>query len=249
MTSRRHAAWLVFATFLPLVTAGPSAADEAFDPAQVEQIERIIEDYLIENPEVISRALRRLEEKQRVAQQARVRKALASLRHEIFDDPAAPIAGNLNGNVTVVEFFDYRCGYCKRVLNPMLKAVANDGMVRLVFKEFPTLGAVSYFAARAALASREQNKYQEFHIALMGTKAELSEAIVFELARQVGLDTARLREDMEAPGIKAEIRQNYMLADALEIEGTPAFVIGDEVIRGAIDLNTLRQLITAARQS
>ena len=151
--------------------------------------------------------------------------------------------------MTLAEFFDYRCPYCKQVLSSVETLLAEDKRLRFVYKELPVLGADSVTAARAALAARKQGKYDAMHRALMSIKGQIDEAAVFKAAGSVGLDVERLKRDMAAPEIDRMLKANSSLAEALEIRGTPAFVVGDEIVPGAIGLDTMRQLVEAARHS
>jgi protein-disulfide isomerase len=186
---------------------------------------------------------------QRAAEAESLKKTIAARRDELLNDPDAPVAGNVVGNTTLVEFFDYNCPYCRRVAATVTDVVDDDPDLRLVYKEFPILGPGSQFAARAALASRKQAKYVPFHEALMAADGQVGEDGVLEIASQVGLDVDRLRRDMEDPAIEAAIRRNLELANALGITGTPSFVIGDRVVPGAVDRTTLESLIARARRS
>lgn len=231
----------VVAAALLLPSAAPAqTADEAFG-------ERVRE-YLLANPEVIVEALTLYQQRQEAEEARLARDALVSLRDEI-EDGGSPWSGNADGDVIVVEFFDYQCGYCRRMHEPLQALLENDDQIRFVYKEFPILGPVSVIAARAALASREQGLYVEFHNALMGHPTQLTETIIFELAESLGLDLQRLRADMSSPAVMLEIQFNLQLAHALGIGGTPTFVIGDQVIRGAVPRSTLETAIAAARSS
>jgi protein-disulfide isomerase len=229
-----------------VVPAAPAAAAE-FTPAQRQAIESIIRDYLTKNPEVMLDALQAAEDKIKSEARGKASEALATRRREVFDDPDAPIAGNPKGDATLVEFFDYRCPYCKQVEPAIEALVAEDPKLRFVYKEFPVLGPESVTAARAALAARQQGKYDSLHRALMGLKGQMDEAAVFKVASSVGLDVERLKRDMAAPDIDRVLKANGKLAEALDIRGTPGFVIGDEIVPGAISLDALKQLIDAAR--
>ena len=231
-----------------MAPAAASATDEtALSPAQKQEIETLVRDYLMAHPEVIGEAIEALREKQRVAQETRAKAALTANRAALFDDADSPVVGNTAGDVTVVEFFDYQCGYCKRVFPSLMKSLKDDGGVRLVLKEFPILGPQSRYAATAALAARKQGKYSPFHMALMSVRGALTEETVDAVARSVGLDIPTLKNDMSDPAIRKAIEKNFALASALDIRGTPAFVIGDQLVPGAIDLETLRNLISEAR--
>ena len=159
----------------------------------------------------------------------------------------SPVSGNPQGDVTVVEFFDYRCGYCKRAFPSVMALLKADSQVRVVWKEFPILGPVSLFAARAAMAADKQGLYHEFHVAVMGAEEELTEDTVIALAAANGLDIDRLRADMEDPAIDAYLEETRQLAQALGITGTPAFVVGDTLIPGAVDPARLQASVADAR--
>lgn len=237
------------ASLLIAVTApGIARADEAMTPAQRESVERIIHDYLLKHPEVVIQALQSAEDRDRIDAEERSRQAVATRRQELQGDASSPVAGNPKGDVTIVEFFDYRCPYCKQVEPAITALLREDGRIRLVYKEFPVLGPDSVYASRAALAARKQGKYAKFHDAMMAAKGTLDNAVVLQLAAGAGLDVDKLKADMGSPEVEAVLKQNYALAQSLEIRGTPAFVIGDEMVPGAIDIATLRQKIAAARK-
>lgn len=237
--------WLAAA--LAVVPASAAVAAE-FTPSQRTEIEGIIKDYLTKNPELMVDVLQAAKEKIESQSRDKATAALSSRRQEIFDDPNAPTAGNPEGDATVVEFFDYRCPYCKQV-EPSLEALLReDRKLRFVFKEFPVLGPISVTASKAALAARKQGKYDAVHRALMALKGHFEEAEVFQTVAAVGVDLDRLKRDMQAPEIDRIIKANANLAEALDIRGTPGFVIGDEIVPGAIGLDDLKQLIEASRK-
>ncbi|MBM3540851.1 MAG: DsbA family protein [Alphaproteobacteria bacterium] len=212
-------------------------------------LDRAVARVLAERPELIIGAIQLAETRARAGQEARAREALASNERLLLghgDD--AVVLGNPAGDVTVVEFFDYRCPYCKRVADGVFETIAADGKVRLVMKEWPILGPDSLFASRAALASRKQGKYAEFHRALMAERGALGEQAVLSTAARVGLNVEQLARDMMAPEIEAHLRQNHALARSIGLEGTPAFVVGREIVPGAIDAGALKELIARARQ-
>lgn len=222
------------------VPAG-SASEEAFGGK--------VREYLLANPEVIVEAVQLLESRRQQAELDEVQAVLVTQGDEVFRHPDSPVGGNPAGDVTVVEFFDYNCPYCRQV-SPMLEdAMASDGGIRVVYKEFPILGPNSVFAAKAALAAARQGRYAEFHTAMMSAAGPADEKLVLDTAAAIGLDVQRLRSDMEDPALQAEIDRNLDIAVALKINGTPAFVVGDEVLRGATDLATLQGLVGAARQA
>jgi protein-disulfide isomerase len=239
------ALWLGALIILLPVRAAPAAE---FTPEQKKAIEAIIRDYLSNNPEVLLDALQAGEDKLKSESKDKAAQALSARRRELLDDPETPVGGNPKGDVSLVEFFDYRCPYCKQV-EPALEALlGQDKQLRFVYKEFPVLGADSITASRAALAARKQGKYDALHRALMSTKGQLDEATVLKVAQSAGLDGERLKRDMAAPEIDRALKANLQLAEALDIRGTPGFVIGDEIVPGAIDLETLKGLIAAARR-
>ncbi len=225
-----------------------AAAADAISAAQRQQSEQIVHDYIMAHPDLLISALRLAEDKLHKDDEVRASKEIATHHAEVFDDPATPAAGNPHGNVTLVEFFDYRCPYCKQV-EPSLEAMLKqDPQLRLVYKEFPILGPVSLTAARAALAARTQGKYDAFHNAMMTARGNITDDTVYRVAGDVGLDVDRLKRDMGSPEISAALKSNLKLADALDIHGTPAFVIGDKVVPGAVDLDALKGMVADARK-
>lgn len=234
-----------------LLAVAPATAEDSLSKAagtaDKAAIEQIIEDYLKEHPEVVVEAIEAWRTKQRLAEEERAKQALVSQRDRIYHSPFSPTAGNPDGNVTVVEFFDYQCGYCKRVIGSFLNTVEQDGNIRVVFKEFPILGPASRHAAEAALASKMQGKYFEFHRALMELKTGLNPHSVLAVAKSVGLDVDRLEKDMKSAQVQNEIEHNFELAESLGIRGTPAFVIGDRLVPGAIGAAAMKTMIAEAR--
>jgi protein-disulfide isomerase len=245
----RRLARAVLALALGAGIAGWAASVEAADPPlSREAVEQIVRDYLIRHPEVVGNALRALEQQREVAERQRRAEALRTYQKDLTRDPAAPVAGNPDGDVTVVEFFDYRCGFCKTVLPTVQQLLREDPKVRVVYKELPILGPDSLLASRAALAARTQGKYAALHDALMAAREPLTRPTILDIARRAGLDAGRLDKDMEAPEILAQIRRNHELAEKIGINGTPAFVIGAELAPGALDLATLKRLVDQARR-
>ena len=217
--------------------------------AELDPFEQRVREYLLKNPEVIMEALQVLQERQRAAEADTFKRTIAERSDDLLNDPAAPVGGNPAGDVTLVEFFDYNCPYCRRVTPTVVELEETDPDLRLVYKEFPILGPGSQFAARAALASRKQDKYLPFHRALMQATEQVTEQSVLVIARTVGLDTEQLTTDMQAPAIQEAIARNLQLANDLGITGTPSFVIGQEIVPGAADLRTLQGLIADARRN
>lgn len=243
---------LAVALAVPLIATAPARAQEqslpgGFTPEQVQGLEQIIRQYLVTNPEVLVEALTEYQQRQRLAEQQRQQEAVVAQRDALQNDPDAPVLGNPDGDVTIVEFFDYRCQYCRRVVADLREVVESDGKVRLVMKEFPILGVTSIRAAQAALAAVKQGKYEQYHFALMSSPGDMSDPHLMQVATEVGLDVEQLKADMESAEIGQAIRRNHALAEALGINGTPAFVFGDTLAPGALDANTMRQLIAEAR--
>jgi len=232
--------------------AGPLRAEEqslpgGFSPDQAQGIERIVRDYILAHPEVLVEALTEYQQRQKQAETQKQQQAIAQRHDELDRDPATPVLGNPDGDVLVVEFFDYRCPYCKKVAAMVREVVGNDGNVRLVMKEFPILGPQSVQAARAALAAAMQDKYEDFHYALMTQPGDMTDAHIDTVAGLVGLDVPRLRRDMQSPEVGEALGRNLALAEAIGVRGTPAFIVGEVLVPGAIDAEAFRQLIAAER--
>jgi len=212
-----------------------------------EEFEQRVRDYLLEHPEVLGEALNRLEAKQGEQETAAARAVLKDRAAEVFQDPASPVSGNPKGEVTLVEFFDYNCPYCRAMAQLLAQAEAADPWLKIVYKEFPILGAGSVFAAKAALAANKQSKYVTFHRALYQLRGPVDEAKVFEVAADVGLDIQRMKADMQDAAIQGALEKNVKLAEALHITGTPGFVVGDQITTGATDFDGLQALIAKGR--
>jgi len=229
---------------LAVMTLPVQAAD--LSPEMRGQIEAVVKSYLLKNPEIIRDASAVLAAREEAEKAAAVAKALAGSREALERDPGSPVGGNPRGDVTVVEFFDYNCGYCKRVAPSVTALVAADRGVRLVYKEFPILGPTSLLGAKAALAAQRQGKYVAFHEALFELP-EISDATLKDLSGRLGLDHARLTRDMQDPAIAAQIARDHELARSLDINGTPGFVIGNRLIPGAVETAVLQQIVNEER--
>jgi protein-disulfide isomerase len=225
----------------------PVAAAADFTPDQKKEIEAIVRDYLKSHPETLIEAMQAADDKLKADEKDKAAQALAAHRQEVFDDPQSPVAGNANGNATLVEFFDYRCPYCKQVEPSLEKLIAEDHQLRFVFKEFPVLGPDSETAARVALAARKQGKYDAFHRAMMGTTGHIDEAVIFKVAASAGLDVDRVRQDMKSPDIDKQLKANLELGKTLDLDGTPSFIVGDTIVPGAVSADDLKQLIAGTR--
>jgi protein-disulfide isomerase len=211
-------------------------------------VEQVVEQYIRAHPEVIEQTLQALQVKREAEERERVRKLIATKQAELLNDPNSPVSGKLDGDVTVVEFFDYRCGYCKRVAGAVTQLQQDDPNVRIVYKDYPILGEGSVLAARAALASSAQGKHLAFHEALLASEEDLTPETIFALATAVGLDTEKLHRDMESPSIQTAIERNRTLARELGINGTPGFIVGTELVPGALELKDLQNLVNQVRQ-
>jgi protein-disulfide isomerase len=223
--------------------------EEALTDAQKQAIDSQIRDYLMAHPEVIIESLQQHEQKQEEEQAAQQKQQISERRDELLHSAGTPVAGNPDASFAVVEFFDYHCPYCKSVAGDFIDTMQKDGNVRVVFKEFPILGESSVFAAKVALAAAKQGKYVEMHRALMALKGDLSEDAVYGLAAKEGLDVEKLKQDAGSTDVEEELNRNYELARALGIRGTPAFIVGEELIPGALPMEELMAKIDEQRKS
>ena len=223
--------------------AAPVAAQD-LDEAEVK---RLALEAIRENPEIVMEAIDMLRAQEAEAQAEAAQAALSERRDAIEQDPNAPVLGNPEGDVTLVEFFDYNCPYCRRASEDVHALIEEDPDLRVVLREWPILGEDSVEAARAGLAAEMQGGYEAFHFTLMNGSGRVDEAAIEAAAEEVGLDLERLREDMGAPEIQAHIDASMELAEALGITGTPAFVVGDQVVPGAVPGDELAALIEEAR--
>ena len=222
-------------TATPAPAPEPAKLAEAakFTPEQKQEIEQIIKSYLVANPEIFVEVQNALEAKLEKEQAEKLKVAIAENAREISRQPDASIGGNPDGDIAVVEFFDYNCGYCKRGLLDIVKLIESDPKVRVVFKELPILSKGSEEASRIALAARKQGKYWELHRAMLSSKGQLNEASTLQIAEKLGLDVAKLKADMASPEVKAEIEKSEALAKKMGVNGTPHFLVGDRAIAGA----------------
>jgi len=239
--------WFLAISLVGVLALPRPAAAADFTPDQKKQIEAIVQDFLANHPDLLLQAIEKADDKLKSDAKDKAAKALADRHREVFNDPASPTAGNPNGNVTLVEFFDYRCPYCKQVEPSLEKLLGDDHQLRFVYKEFPVLGPDSELAAHAALAARNQGKYDAFHRALMAAPGHFDEAVIYQVASSVGLDVERLKQDAKSPEIDKELNANLELGNLLSIDGTPGFIVGNQVVAGAMPLSELQKMITAAR--
>jgi protein-disulfide isomerase len=234
------------------LTAGATAAQaQNFSAPQKSEIEKIIKDYIIAHPEVLQEAMAELEKKQAVAEAEKARTAVKNHSDAIFNSPRQVVLGNPQGDVTFVEFFDYNCGYCKKAMSDMVELMGKDPKLKVVLKEFPVLGQGSVEAAQVAVAVRMQDKsgkkYLEFHQKLLGGRGQADKTRALAVAKEIGLDMARLEKDLKSDEVTASINESMKLAEALGLNGTPSYVIGSDVVVGAVGLTALGDKIKAAR--
>jgi protein-disulfide isomerase len=229
-------ATLVLAQAPPASAPAPSAApaaSSAFTPAQRKEIEAIIKEVLLQNPEIMLEVQNALEAKMDKLQAERMAIAIKEHAVELYRPPYSPVVGNLNGDVPVIEFFDYNCGYCKKALGEVARLIDKDKKVRVILKEFPILSKGSEEAARVALAAKLQGKYWEFHRAMLESPGQANEASALRIADKLGLDLSRLKKDMASEEVRKEIEDTRQLATKMGIQGTPHFIVGDRIIAGA----------------
>ena len=235
------------ALMLVLVAAAPVAAAE-FTADQRTEIVSIIRDAMKQDPSILRDAITALQADEGAREQAHARDALAGVRDKLVS-PADPIGGNPNGDVTIVEFFDVRCPYCKRIEPVMAQFLARDKGVRLVYKDLPILGPASTLGSKALLAAQRQNAYEKLRDAVMKLPPDITTAMLQTEAKKLGLDWAKLSRDMEDAAVKQQIDANLALAHTLNIQGTPALIIGNEIVPGAIDIDELTRLVATARRA
>ncbi len=256
-TAQKSALWLALllaAAFMIALAGQARAQTQQSTPPLPEGLERevlnqIIEDYIRNHPEVIIESLRSMEERQRQAEADHRRQIILARGEALERDPTSPVFGNPEGDVTIVEFFDYRCGYCRRMMPTIQKLLEEDTNLRWVMKEFPILGPESLYASRAAVAAQKQGKYQEFHLALMSDGVSVTQENVDRIAALLGLDMEQLKADMDSEETKEILANNQRLARELGISGTPSFVLGEEFLPGAVPEEQLRALIERQRET
>ena len=215
-----------------------------------EDIEKIVREYILKNPEIIEQAIMELRKKQEQAENSARTQAIAANQKLLNESPRGVVVGNPKGNVTLVEFFDYNCGYCKRALEDVSALVKSDPNLKIVLKELPILSPGSVEAARVAVAVRMQNpaKYWDFHRALLSGRGEANMARALAAAQQAGLDVERIKKDISNPEVDATLAESEQLAKALAIGGTPSYVLGDQLIPGALPHDRLALFIAQVRK-
>jgi protein-disulfide isomerase len=236
---------------LALAAAPQAASAQAFSDGQRGEIETIIKNYLISHPEVLEDAMAELNKRQAAAENEKHEASVAENSDTIFNSPRGVLLGNKDGDVTFVEFFDYNCGYCKRAMTDMLDLMKSDSKLKVVLKEFPVLSQGSVDAAHVAVAVRMQDpggkKYLDFHQRLLGGRGQADKARAIAAAKEAGLDVGRIEKDLASPEVAATIEENFKLAEAMGMNGTPSYVIGKQIVVGAIGLDGLKEKIGLAR--
>ena len=240
-------ALVLAAGLLGLALSPQAGAAEPFSEQERAAFEALIEQYILEHPDVILESVRKFREREEARVTSEQQANLTSLKQRIQNDPGDPVAGNPDGDVTVVEFFDYRCSYCKASLEMVMALIREDPNVRVVFKEFPILSPESSRAAKAALAAERQGQYLNLHYAMMSSRGQFDDQQIFDIAAEIGLDIDQLAADLELPEISVQLERNKALARSLGIEGTPTFIVDEQIFRGAIDADTLRAAVAEAR--
>jgi len=240
---------------VPSWSAGPTETPtasplklESLTAQQARDVEAILRSLLKQHPEVITQALEEMAAREKLAEGEKEKSALKTLQMEMVKGLNAPVLGNPKGDVTIVEFFDYNCPYCRQVAANLMRTVQSDGKIRLILLEFPILGAPSVVAAKAALAADIQGKYSEMHAALMAAETRHDEASIMAVATQLGLDTKKLKADMETKPVLERLATAFRHAEALGLQGTPAFIVGDALYPGALPPAKLTEFIAAARK-
>jgi protein-disulfide isomerase len=236
----------------PAISQTPApltAATAALTDDQKAAVEDVVRNLLTaKEPDLVVKAAQEMRRRQEAESAAKTQAAVTANRDQLLGDPTVPVEGNPNGDVTVVEFFDYQCGYCKMAQEAVSKLLATDKNVRMIYKEYPILGPDSVQGSKAALASVNQGKYTKFHDTLMNTKGHLSNEIIFTLAKESGLDVEKLKEDMGDDSIEKIMHANIVPAGEIGGRGVPAFVIGEQMFGGAMKYEQMQQAVDDARQ-
>lgn len=242
-------ATLLLALVMPLSlpSSGARAADN-FSATQTDAIGQIVREYLLKNPQVVREALIELDRREKMEQADRQKLAVTDNKEKIFNSPTDFVAGNPKGDVTLVEFFDYNCGFCKRALSDLNRLIKEDPNLRVVFKEFPVLSRGSAEAARFSLAAGKLGKYWDFHRNLLAARGAINGQRAIQVAEKLGLDVDKMKREAGKAETAKVISDAFHLATALGINGTPSYVVGDQVIVGAVGYNELKTKIAEARK-
>ncbi len=227
-----------------------AASEASLSKTQKKDVEDVVRELLLKKePDLVIKAAQEMQRRTEKEDSAKAQTAIAKNSKDLLHDPASPVAGNKKGDVTIVEFFDYTCGYCKVVQKSIKKLLKSDKKLRLVLKEYPILGPTSMNTSKAALASAKQGKYLKFHEALMQSKGRLTEKNVFSIAKDIGLDVDKLKKDMESEEISDALEANRNLAHKIGARGTPSFIIGEKLYPGALPVAQMKELIAKKRKA
>jgi protein-disulfide isomerase len=233
-----------------VMLALPVAAQE-FSAPQKGEIESIIKEYLISHPEVLQEAIAELDKRQAAADIEKAKSAVSSNAETLFNSTRQVVLGNPQGDVTMVEFFDYNCGFCKKAMSDMLELMKDDPKLKVILKEFPVLGPGSVEAAKVAVAVRMQDKsgkkYLDFHQKLLGGRGQADKARALAVAKEVGMDMKRIDTDLASDEVKLSLEESLKLAETLGLNGTPSYIVGTDVVVGAVGLDALRIKVSNAR--
>lgn len=233
---------MMAALLLSCAVAAPAGAADA--PLSKEDVQKIVHQYIMDNPAVILDAVNQYQQKSMAEQQ---QAAVETNREYLFRDQRSPVIGNPDGDVAIVEFFDYNCGYCKRVLPTLQQLIDEDKNLKVIFKDVPILGPTSEMAAKWALAAQKQNKYFEFHTALMEHNGPVNDDVLGRIAGRLELDINRLKKDVESTDVLLQLERNRSLFTQMGLGGTPAFIIGDDVVPGAVSKDDMKKKIAEQR--
>ncbi|MDD3181453.1 MAG: DsbA family protein [Alphaproteobacteria bacterium] len=238
------------ALFLFPIVSSQANGTSALTSAQKKEVEDIVRELITKKePEMIIHAAQTVQERMEKETSAKGQKSVEKNLDKIVNDPSSPVGGNPKGDITIVEFFDYSCGYCKMAQQTVEKLLDEDKNIRFVYKELPILGTNSLVASKAGIASMSQNKYVKFHQALMTSKSPLNESSIMEIAKEVGMDTDKLKKDMESEKTGNLIKANLTMAKEIGAQGTPTFIVGGKLFPGAVSLEQMKQAIESARQT
>jgi protein-disulfide isomerase len=241
------------AALLGALAIAPAAMAQStvFNEQQKQAIGEIVKDYLVKNPEVLTEVIAELEKRQAEAQQVAQAGAVQETKQSLLNASHSYVVGNPSGDITLVEFFDYNCGYCKKALSDVQTLMKSDPKLRVVLKDFPVLGPDSVEASRVALAVKNQlqgQKLFDYHVKVMDSRGRVNGERAMAVAKDMGVDMARLQKDVESPEVRNALQENMALGDKLSLTGTPAFIVGETVIPGAVGLDPLKQLVNNVRQ-
>lgn len=241
--------YLGLSLLLALFTLNAPAHAKSFDDAEKAAIKDVVKEYLLENPEIIREALQELERRTAEEERERQQQLISENKDELVNEKVSFVTGNKDGDITVVEFFDYNCPYCRQALKDLMKLIENDKNVKVVFKEYPILGEASKDASLAALAARKQGKYMEYHTALLSAKGRINKAAIERVAKEVGLDVEQLKKDMASKEVEDELQQNIDVGIKLGINGTPTFIFNDQVIPQVLPYEAMKSIVEKMRKA